>query len=165
MAKRKSTKGHKTMKIVESGVKHYNPNPLLLGYKFPKVLSFLYSVLRHWHDLVIYNIVVHIWDKYFGSLSFYSLSPKTFNTLVLYSLKNHSTKIICYNKLLLLFLLLFLLYTNNPFNSLPITLHSSTEYRMIETQNTHALDSQFYWWKKPEYPEKTTDLPHKMRYI
>jgi hypothetical protein len=19
-------------------------------------------------------------------------------------------------------------------------------------------DSQFYWWKKPEYPEKTTDL-------
>ena len=20
-------------------------------------------------------------------------------------------------------------------------------------------DDQFYWWKKPEYPEKTTDLP------
>jgi hypothetical protein len=20
--------------------------------------------------------------------------------------------------------------------------------------------SQFYWWRKPEYPEKTTDLPH-----
>jgi hypothetical protein len=19
--------------------------------------------------------------------------------------------------------------------------------------------SQFYWWRKPEYPEKTTDLP------
>jgi len=21
------------------------------------------------------------------------------------------------------------------------------------------LGSQFYWWRKPEYPEKTTDLP------
>ena len=21
------------------------------------------------------------------------------------------------------------------------------------------LSGQFYWWKKPEYPEKTTDLP------
>ena len=21
-------------------------------------------------------------------------------------------------------------------------------------------DGQFYWWKKPEYPEKTTDQPH-----
>ena len=21
------------------------------------------------------------------------------------------------------------------------------------------LWSQFYWWRKPEYPEKTTDLP------
>jgi len=20
--------------------------------------------------------------------------------------------------------------------------------------------SQFYWWRKPEYPEKTTDLPY-----
>jgi hypothetical protein len=20
-------------------------------------------------------------------------------------------------------------------------------------------DGQFYWWSKPEYPEKTTDLP------
>jgi hypothetical protein len=20
-------------------------------------------------------------------------------------------------------------------------------------------DSQFYWWRKPDYPEKTTDLP------
>ena len=25
------------------------------------------------------------------------------------------------------------------------------------TFNNHG--SQFYWWRKPEYPEKTTDLP------
>jgi len=26
---------------------------------------------------------------------------------------------------------------------------------------------QFYWWRKPEYPEKTTDLPqvHKLYHI
>jgi hypothetical protein len=22
--------------------------------------------------------------------------------------------------------------------------------------------SQFYWWRKPEYPEKTTDLPEEL---
>ena len=25
--------------------------------------------------------------------------------------------------------------------------------------NISVCGSQFYWWKKPEYPEKTTDLP------
>jgi hypothetical protein len=25
--------------------------------------------------------------------------------------------------------------------------------------NELYLDSQFYWWPKPEYPEKTTDQP------
>jgi hypothetical protein len=27
------------------------------------------------------------------------------------------------------------------------------------TQQYFSYISQFYWWKKPEYPEKTTDLP------
>ena len=24
---------------------------------------------------------------------------------------------------------------------------------------------QFYWWRKPEYPEKTTDLPHLLNLL
>jgi hypothetical protein len=34
---------------------------------------------------------------------------------------------------------------------------------MIQTKATlrhiQQYDGQFYWWKKPKYPEKTTDLP------
>jgi hypothetical protein len=26
-------------------------------------------------------------------------------------------------------------------------------------------DSQFYWWRKPEYPEKTIDVPHIYIYM
>jgi hypothetical protein len=41
-------------------------------------------------------------------------------------------------------------------------------YVFTKIYNSVYLGSQFHWWRKPEYPEKTTDLPQvtdKLYYI